>query len=492
MAKIDWVFGVLASLQPPKGLLEQAQRVVIGDEERLGRCFTAARRERVLPQVVANLADAPWRQKPQGLVDAERYVHARCEWTDRMHDACGLVVKAIGPRRCILVKGLAVARYYPKENFREFNDADIVLPDPNDVWATIGVLRAEGYKIGKLRIALRNDGHFHGIMPCRRSFEGRVGGYAVPGLGMDIHFGGFPCLDQGLLPFRAGDTAHDLTLADVRCNALTPTASILLLASHTIRQGYVRVRELNDLRVLAALIGSEDWPFLWARAAAESVDTTLRLVLALAGIIGDDSRGTWWKRLVGGHLLDPGSPDKTVHGGRRLLWSRLLQLHHLSRRFAAREGVLRAVPHVLRAVVPLLSTGRSYAIRRVATISRLMPGAPPCVYAMMPVEGLAEMPQIAANAAQSGLELQRLGNVALLIDPGHEGEVLAAPGCVFRQSGYFGEVPAEGWEAARRTLTALQMRFPGSSPTVSENHTSAPTGRERGNPNADRARLNSV
>lgn len=489
---MDWVFSTLASLQPAEGLLEQAQRVVMSDEQRLGDCFVAARRERVLPQVVANLAEAPWTQKPQALIDAETYVRARSEWAGRLHDACGAVVGAIGPQRCLLVKGLAVARYYPRGKLREFNDADIVLPNPNDVWAAVRILRDEGYKVGKLRIALRSDGHFHGIMPCRRSFEGRFGGYALPGLGMDIHFGGFPCLDQELFGFLPGDAATDLILGGVRCNALKPSPSIVLLASHTVRQGYIRVRELNDLRVLAARAGPEDWFHIWARARSERLETTLRLILGLAGVPTHDSPGTWWGHLLAQHLLDPGTPDRNVHGGRRLVWSRFLQLHHLARRFADREGGLRAVPRVLHAVLPLLAAGRSYPIRKVATLARLVPGAPPCVYAVMPVEGVGDLPMIAARARASGMALQPLGDDALLVDPGREGEVLAAPGCVFRQSGYFGGVAPEGWKAARHTLTALQVPLHGTGMEVSSSVPPTPTLRERGEPRADRVGLNRV
>jgi hypothetical protein len=452
---MDETFWTLAAICPSDARLEEARRRVLGDDRLLRDCLAAARRERVLPQVVGHLLEGAPRVRPPVLCDAERYVAARRDWVRRLEEISGQVVAAIGVERCVVVKGLSVARLYPAGQWREFNDADLVLPDPDDLWSAVRVLRQLGFAIGKVRLALRADGHFHGIMPCRRPFEGKVGGYPVPGLGVDIHFGGFPCLDQGLLQLQAEDVRTELELGGVRCHVPTPEASILLLALHTIRQGYLRVRELNDLAVLSVLVPPTRWARLWSRAAAEGVDTTLRCLLALLPVSGEGRPAPWWTRLVARRLLDPGWPDRRVHGGRRLLWSRLLQVHHLACRARAQDGPVWAWLQALGALPPLLAYGRSYAIGGAARPVPLVPGGLPRVFAPIADTAAVDPAQLAVRARAQGVELQFVGRRALLCRPGQNGEVLAAPGCAFCRAGYFGNVDPDDLAAARCTLAAL-------------------------------------
>jgi len=264
------------------------------------------------------------------------------------------------------IKGTATAGLYGAETgCRQIADADIVISWQN-AWRMFEYLALSEHKFLKIRFgsshAHRSDDTYppyYGVCPAMRQLpEGKFF--------LDVHFGAFPACGHGLISLEEGDTVADPS------GVRRPTAqkSLIIILAHAIRQGFCRLRDINDLYLLARSMEGEQADGLLAEARRTHLFPLLRSMLritctvygtdlAVANAAGVQGRMRWADRelLLGRRQHAMGYIEDV-----RMLWSRSWQLRYLTALHGELSGPAGGI---LRAAVdaPLLfRTGRPYQL----------------------------------------------------------------------------------------------------------------------------------
>lgn len=440
---------IMGGLSAPEGALGSATSALSSKGEAIrSSLLEVIRRERVLPQIVDNArrcaALAAWLggELPGLVAEADH----RRTIIGELREECDTFVGNVGRDKCVIVKGLCVEKWYPSSAPRDFGDFDVVLPDGDDVWDALRVAAEMGFKIEKVRVSLGGDGQLHGIAPAHK--------YARAGRGWvscDIHFGGFPSIGGSVVTFEPGEVEVVLGVSGRTQRHTTPTGALIVLAAHTIRQGYARLRELNDMRTIWNLMSRDEREHVMRRATKDGFGNILD---ALCG-----ARCSPAARVVGALLLSGGAADKRVHGGRRVGLARVVQVLHLAAQYE-REGRPGRAWRLWQEGRALWRYGRTYEVWNDVRLRTLKPGGAPVVFAMLESvpSCMSERAWMNVVEGRTGVDVARVGARAVLINPGRFGEVLVTPGGTFVQAAHDGTTDGALCAAAQTSVSDLVTR----------------------------------
>ena len=264
------------------------------------------------------------------------------------------------------LKGVALARYYDTSiGARQIGDADILVSPP-DAWRMFEYLALEGYDFRRIRFgsyrAYLSDGRhprYYGVCPVVKRFpEGRFH--------VDVHVGAFPACGHGLVAVDEADSLEDSD--GIRFP--TTEKSLVICMAHAIRQGFCRLRDINDLYLLARSLNGEQAAGALAEVRRGYLLPLLRSMLRIVGCVyqtdlpfarAADAQGPmrWWDReLLFGYRRNADN----YADGVRILWSRSWQLRYLA---ALETELFGPVAGSLRAAAGaalLFKTGRPYRL----------------------------------------------------------------------------------------------------------------------------------
>lgn len=363
----------------PRRLLEEVGRVVPSDAGRTSQLFTALTPQdaaeflelvtfhRVSPQVHTNLKKTlsdP--TDPHHVLDRVAELAAKYERVLGIHERRVRDLAIHSGIDIVPIKGMALSRYYDGETgCRHISDADVLVAQ-RDAWSLIEYLPLHEYKIEKIRFgryqAFSTDSampRYCGICPAAKDFpEGKFD--------LDLHFGAFPACGYGLIPIEEHATVKD---AD---GVTWPTAqkSLVINLAHVIRQGFCRLRDVNDLYLLARSIDGESAAAVIDEVRARHLLPLLRsmlricryiyktdLVLATAADASGPMRRPDHELLFGRRDRAEGYADDV-----RLIWSRGWQVRYLIALYAELFGTMRGISRAVPDALQLFRSGRPYKL----------------------------------------------------------------------------------------------------------------------------------
>jgi hypothetical protein len=224
----------LAGLDP--GVLYQ--RIVAS------RVYTAA--ERSLAEVTWPGADVVLaRLRQLGTDEAERRRRARPHVL--------AILRAAGRFRVRVIKGMALRELYPEPALRHEGDLDVHVPAWPDALALAEWLRQSGWCWDTQEfpwLKWTDHGHIYGqlslVLPGNRNAFARA----------DVHIGPFSVGHCGLLPMPGWQQGEVL---GVPVTVPDRETSIALLVAHSVNDGIVSMKDLNDLHLLLSGRAGPDW-----------------------------------------------------------------------------------------------------------------------------------------------------------------------------------------------------------------------------------------
>ncbi|HEX8205446.1 MAG TPA: nucleotidyltransferase family protein, partial [Solirubrobacteraceae bacterium] len=166
-----------------------------------GSFFDLAASHQVLPQVHRQLARSADDASPAGrdLVERLGAAVAAIERSLDVHARALDDLAAEAVARVTAIKGAALARLYDESTGRrEMRDVDLWTPTPS-LWPLVAHLVDRGYGVHKVRVGQYGGSGAppaHGICPL--TLAGDDGGRDT--VEIDLHFGAFPALGEGLVP----------------------------------------------------------------------------------------------------------------------------------------------------------------------------------------------------------------------------------------------------------------------------------------------------
>ncbi len=450
-------------VRPPSAEAIEPLLAALGEEGR-ARLLELAAFHRVQPQLHANLeAIGPELGEPAARAAAAAIVAALAPRVAAI--ASGVAAcraefeRAVAARVAPLtaIKGLAVSGLYNgRSGPRELADVDAWVP-AEDFWPLVAHQVDAGYAITKVRFG---DYRLHRGDPAYPSAYGiclLVLGDGDDAIGIDVHFGAFPACGDGLVLLGPADIERNGGLARSR-----PEKALQILLAHGVRQGFCRLRDVNDFHLLTAAVGPEMaqvtraarglqlTPMLAAMARLE------RLIYADDGV-PDPSRMRVVDRQL---LLGPRIADSRFLDDLRLGYSRLWQVRYLIDLYVAHLGWLRGIARALWEAPQLFRTGRPYRTwdaRRVGGIGeRERFVLRPFVRVRQPIEPS----RLTAAVAELGLTTTFVPRLGLtVVNPGADDEIVISEGFINAQTDYDGTtaVPAAPRALAQRLIDALAL-----------------------------------
>lgn len=289
------------------------------------------------------------------------------ERADRHRVELAKLSDELGPAIAV-IKGFALERNYPSTaGCRHATDADLFIKE-SQTWRVIDFLLERGYTVQKVRIGdyrlnRARDGFpkFYGICPVSKETDAGL-------IRLDLHFGAFPSCGYGLIRIDEDDIE---TVGGIR--RPKPQRSLVILLAHIMRQGFCRLRDINDVYVLVRGWSAATIAEVRADAEANRLDRLFDNLLELVSWL--------YPRSTAGRASKPHGlehvPDsarvllfvRTVQqpkftDGVRVLSLRYLQVDYLLRLYRSLFGTLAGVPRALAAASQLYRSGRAYGVWR--------------------------------------------------------------------------------------------------------------------------------
>lgn len=215
------------------------------DQPEADQLLQAAQFHRVAPQVSANFSElGSISQRTLAASELLTRLSSRAEelrlravrHRDELHAISGELGSQL-----VTLKGFAVESHYPPSSgARHATDVDLFIRE-HDLWSVVDYLRERGYRGYRIRIGNyrpyrdRESPRFYGICPMERDGPRGL-------LRMDLHFGAFPACGYGLV-----DLPSTCLMAQGPITVANRPRSILIMMAHIVRQGFIRLRDLNDV-----------------------------------------------------------------------------------------------------------------------------------------------------------------------------------------------------------------------------------------------------
>jgi hypothetical protein len=175
-----------------------------------------------------------------------------------------------------VMKGFDLRRHYPRPELRHHGDLDLHFPTVMAAAAFIRPLRASGWSWFTEELPwLQWDEH--GV-PFGQCALGRPldRGFAT---GADVHIGPYVVTRERTLPLVGFEP---MTYDGVIVGGLAPETSIALIAAHASSHGHLRMKDVNDLAMVARG-RTVDWASAFGLSRAAGVDAVVRQLLHWAG-----------------------------------------------------------------------------------------------------------------------------------------------------------------------------------------------------------------
>ncbi|HXM55325.1 MAG TPA: nucleotidyltransferase family protein [Candidatus Dormibacteraeota bacterium] len=203
---------------------------------------------------------------------------------DAQRDKWALILPAV--RRTIehasaagarVMKGFDLRRHYPRPELRHHGDLDLHFPTVAAAAAFIRPLRASGWSWFTEELPwLQWDEHGVPFGQCAL-------GRSLPrGLatGADVHIGPYVVSRDRTLPLVGFEP---MTYDGVIVRGLAPETSIALIAAHAVSHGHLRMKDVNDLAMVARG-RNVDWASAFGLSRAAGVDGAVRQLLHWAAL----------------------------------------------------------------------------------------------------------------------------------------------------------------------------------------------------------------
>ncbi|MEU4773173.1 nucleotidyltransferase family protein [Micromonospora sp. NPDC023644] len=175
-----------------------------------------------------------------------------------------------------VIKGLALARYYPDPALRHRGDVDLWFEEATDALALVDRLWAEGdgwhWDTHELPWLKWDGDRAYGQFKLRREVPG-----ARTSVRVDVHFGGYSVGHLGLMPLTGFVTG---SVDGVEIRVPTPETDLAILVGHATGDAYTSLKDLNDLAVIAAT-REVDWPRVYDACRTVAVEPVLDGLITL-------------------------------------------------------------------------------------------------------------------------------------------------------------------------------------------------------------------
>jgi len=170
-----------------------------------------------------------------------------------------------------LMKGFDVRRHYPRPELRHRGDLDVHFPTTTAAARFIRSLRADGWSWWAEALPwLQWEGQGMPLGQC--ALECRLDPFTT---GADVHIGAYAVGRGATLPLVGFEqTTYDGVVVD----GLVPETSIALTAAHAVAHGHLRMKDVNDVAMIARA-RAVDWASAVALCRAAGVDGALRQLL---------------------------------------------------------------------------------------------------------------------------------------------------------------------------------------------------------------------
>lgn len=355
------------------------------------------------------------------------------------------------------IKGVSMEQFYV-HSLREPGDLDVFVKD-DDLFRLLSCLVKNGFRFSKVRFSKARplyEDAWEGYFGICTAF----GPDGWQGVEVDIHFGAFPACGPGYVSIRPED-GHGCV--DGR-RLLSPTKSILVSLAHIARQGFVRMRDVNDFHLASKCVDfSEDE--VAAGIEHYGLRSTMEAVAPLVcGCYGGDSHPVWSTEgrvssILSRALLTQRMVRSRRHtDGMAFGPGRLVQLGYLQENYRRHYSIWRRGGYAVRDSLGLLVAGRPYRVWR------RVPRAPVEKqerFVLTPV-GSYSIPNVAEHrTGEPGFDGPWLPGLGLrVVDPGHRREFLVSDDLVFVRASYRGDrYDASGTANARRRLDGMGAVF---------------------------------
>jgi len=322
---------------------------------------------RVVPNVISNLNHTSY--KTLRNIQLARVITSRLEPVlhriqSRMQlnrDSLHKALHSINGICIVGLKGIAVERHYGQSP-RQSNDIDILVSREN-IFLLLSKLVENGYSIVKIRFVLPELYKDKIGYPTSYGICQTIISTPTESASLDIHFGGFPACGEGVIVFGE----DDVELNDV-LSYPTREANILISMAHIIRQGFCRMRDINDLyRLLGS--GELNTAGLAERLKQEHLSAIFESMLKLVRWCypGLDipmqsvtvEKPSYIDRLL---LLENKPSIAAFTDGVAVKISRIWQIKYLRDLYQENTTYQKAMPRLIKNSLSLFKSGRPYRI----------------------------------------------------------------------------------------------------------------------------------
>jgi hypothetical protein len=340
------------------------------------------------------------------------------------------------------LKGICVEDLYnERTGERMLADADIFVQLEN-LWELLATLIRRGYSVDKLRL-----GHYkmyrgnpdlpqtYGICPTTKESDNGP-------IYLDIHIGAFPSCGEGLIPISKDDL---FCQNGIWFPKLEKTISIFL--AHIIRQGFCRLRDINDLYLLlqqpeikyATLTQG-----LQSEHLEEIFKAMLRLVAAFypaqSSLVSRFVKSQRLRLADKWLLMERRREAKGYTDYVRFTKSRLWQVRYLSHLYRQYYGFAGGLFRAIRNTIYLYQAGRPYRITNTRTVGDLSKAERFVLCPLVLFQQQIDQASMQPRRSDLHAEWERLPSFGLTIaNSGKPNELIIAPGFILTQCAYDGD-----------------------------------------------------
>lgn len=400
---------------------------------------------RVVPQVIHNMTRLSLTHG-SAVAKQAQIVSRLAPWLDKNARAIGRHERAItelaalrDAPRLIAIKGLAFNRYYATSK-RHFLDVDFFVACGH-FWELFSFLLKHGFRTKKVRFGRyktyrerRDFPDYYGICPMAREYsDGKV--Y------FDIHLGAFPACGEGLV--RVDD--HEL-LAEQDVWIPRAEKMIVISCAHAVRQGFCRLRDINDLYALLQTPGL-DWDQLNRSLKNYKLDEIFaamrRLMLACYPVSRDSSAQTVPSTMTFDDralLLEQRTKAQEFTDNVRFLYSRLWQVRYLYKINIQNRGCIPGLIETAVGSTHLFRTGRPYQTWQSRQVGNLPDAERFVMYPIACTPDAIDADLLSSFAIDRGYSFQTIRKLGMhVINHGKEDELIVRDGIFLVQCNYAGD-----------------------------------------------------
>jgi len=341
-----------------------------------------------------------------------------------------------------VLKGMHIKDLYDAESGqRELADADLFVPT-EDLWVLLSQLIRRGYSVSKLRFGrykiFKGNPKYPsacGICPTSSERDDRP-------VEFDIHFGGFPACGEGLITISEDDLIQH---GDVRFLRIEKAIAVSL--AHIARQGYCRLRDVNDLFLLLRQPGL-DLDSLTKEIQSAYLGSLFKAMLRIIAAcypeqpfyvpeLRPNGKLKFIDKLL---LFERRKEARGFADDVKFYGSRSWQIDYLTRMYVRELGVVEGVARTLRNSVYLFQTGRAHETWTSRRIGGIGYAERFVLYPLLHFQDEVGFSDLERYATKHNYSLERVRELELVIlNPGSQEELVIAPGLLLAQSNYAGD-----------------------------------------------------